>query len=163
MMHVPNYVNPALAAGNSMMGGLHLTQQQEKRLNFGIYNLPVQSRIRELRTDRIGKLSSVSGTVTRTSQVRPELLRGVFRCKACGEIAAGEVEQQFKYTEVSMAEREYACRTKMISQPCVKVYFVKTSQTGNYCWIDQHLLIGKSCVFRKIHLKFQQVVCHVGR
>ena len=44
-------------------------------------------------------LLSVSGTVTRTSEVRPELLYGSFVCEVCGGIA-NEIEQQFKYTEV---------------------------------------------------------------
>ncbi|RKP05340.1 MCM2/3/5 family-domain-containing protein [Thamnocephalis sphaerospora] len=110
-MHVPTYVDPSRAAEESRVGNIQLSQQPERRLNFGFYNLPVQSRVRELRTDRIGKLVSVSGTVTRTSQVRPELLRGVFRCKACGEVAAGEVEQQFKYTEPTMCQGLF-CQSK---------------------------------------------------
>jgi DNA replication licensing factor MCM6 len=91
---VPEFVQLAGA-------GIQLATRSERQLNIGFYNLPLQSRIRELRTDRIGKLVCVSGTVTRTSQVRPELLRGVFRCKQCFTIIQGEVEQQFKYIEVS--------------------------------------------------------------
>lgn len=48
----------------------------------------------------VGKLASVSGTVTRTSEVRPELLYGTFQCMECGKVAR-DVEQQFKYTQVS--------------------------------------------------------------
>jgi DNA replication licensing factor MCM6 len=51
--------------------------------------------------DKIGQLVSISGTVTRTSEVRPELVVGVFRCEECRTII-GDVEQQFKYTEVSV-------------------------------------------------------------
>ena len=36
-------------------------------------------KIRGLHTDKIGKLVSVTGTVIRTSEVRPELLYGTFR------------------------------------------------------------------------------------
>ncbi|KAI8049866.1 MCM2/3/5 family-domain-containing protein [Syncephalis plumigaleata] len=86
--HVPEFIQLSGA-------GIQLATQPERQLNIGFYNLPLQSRIRELRTDRIGKLACVSGTVTRTSQVRPELLRGVFRW---------EVEQQFKYTEPKMCQ-----------------------------------------------------------
>lgn len=39
-----------------------------------------------------------AGTVTRTSEVRPELFMGCFRCLECGELVRN-VEQQFKYTE----------------------------------------------------------------
>ena len=56
-------------------------------------------RLREMRTDSIGKLVSITGTVTRTSEVRPELLFGTFQCNECLSIIK-DVEQQFKYTEV---------------------------------------------------------------
>lgn len=57
-------------------------------------------RLRDLKPDQwVGKLASVSGTVTRTSEVRPELLYGTFQCMECGKIAR-DVEQQFKYTQV---------------------------------------------------------------
>jgi hypothetical protein len=53
-----------------------------------------------------------TGTVTRSSEVRPELLFGVFKCDVCNSYS-GKVEQQFKYTEPSMCSNS-ACanRTK---------------------------------------------------
>ena len=68
---------------------------------FGIafYNLPLTSGIRDLRMDRIGQLMSISGTVTRTSEVRPELVSGTFACEGC-RATIRDIEQQFKYTEV---------------------------------------------------------------
>jgi DNA replicative helicase MCM subunit Mcm2 (Cdc46/Mcm family) len=56
-------------------------------------------RLRELGTAEIGKLTAVMGVVTRTSEVRPELLQGTFKCLECGNVVKN-VEQQFKYTEV---------------------------------------------------------------
>ena len=53
-----------------------------------------------MRMDRIGQLNSISGTVTRTSEVRPELISGTFSCEMC-QTTIRDVEQQFKYTEVS--------------------------------------------------------------
>jgi len=41
---------------------------------------------------------SVTGVVTRTSEVRPELLYGTFKCLDCGSVIKN-VEQQFKYTQ----------------------------------------------------------------
>lgn len=38
------------------------------------------------------------GTVTRTTEVRPELLKGVFKCLGC-QLPSPPIEQQFKYTE----------------------------------------------------------------
>lgn len=59
--------------------------------------------IRELRADAVGRLSSICSTVTRTSEVRPELLLGSFLCLDCNNIVP-DVEQQFKYTEVSVPQ-----------------------------------------------------------
>lgn len=49
-------------------------------------------------TDKIGRLVSVSGTVTRSSEVKPELIYGAFVCRGCGS-SFPSIEQQFQYTE----------------------------------------------------------------
>ena len=59
----------------------------------------VLTRLRELKTAVVGKLLTISATVTRTSEVRPELIDASFDCQACGTTIDGIV-QQFKYTEV---------------------------------------------------------------
>lgn len=51
---------------------------------MSFFNLPLVERVRQLKTNRIGRLVSVSGTVTRSTDVRPELLRGTFTCRKCG-------------------------------------------------------------------------------
>jgi len=80
---------------------LSLTNHLDAALfRVAFYNLPVVSSIRELKTSRIGELMSISGTVTRTSAVRPELSLGSFRCADCKTVHA-HIAQQFKYTEVS--------------------------------------------------------------
>jgi DNA replication licensing factor MCM6 len=61
--------------------------------------MPLVNSIRDLKMDKIGQLMSISGTVTRTSEVRPELVSGTFRCEECRHIIS-DVEQQFKFTEV---------------------------------------------------------------
>ncbi|KAA8537155.1 hypothetical protein F0562_029619 [Nyssa sinensis] len=58
----------------------------------------LKNALRELSTAEIGKLVAVTGVVTRTSEVRPELLQGTFKCLDCGNVIKN-VEQQFKYTE----------------------------------------------------------------
>ncbi|KAI9725232.1 MAG: MCM DNA helicase complex subunit mcm6 [Chrysothrix sp. TS-e1954] len=73
-------------------------QQTDKLFTLAFYNLPLISRVRQLRTDEIGRLSSISGTVTRTSEVRPELHLGTFVCEACNNVVYN-VEQTFRYTE----------------------------------------------------------------
>lgn len=72
-----------------------------KDINLAFFNLPVCKKLRELNTAEIGKLVSVTGVVTRTSEVRPELLQGTFKCLECGGVIKN-VEQQFKYTEVGL-------------------------------------------------------------
>ncbi|WVZ21309.1 hypothetical protein V8G54_008631 [Vigna mungo] len=69
-----------------------------KDINVAFYNIAVIKRLRELGTSEIGRLVSVTGVVTRTSEVRPELLQGTFKCLDCGTVIKN-VEQQFKYTE----------------------------------------------------------------
>nr|GMC99814.1 DNA replication licensing factor MCM6 [Ipomoea batatas] len=69
-----------------------------KDINVAFYNLPLIKRLRELTTAEIGKLVAVTGVVTRTSEVRPELLQGTFKCLDCATVIKN-VEQQFKYTE----------------------------------------------------------------
>jgi DNA replication licensing factor MCM6 len=74
------------------------TPQTDKVFSIAFYNLPVATRIRALRTAQIGTLSSISATVTRTSEVRPELLLGTFTCENCRTVVHN-VEQTFRYTE----------------------------------------------------------------
>ncbi|KAI5805189.1 MCM2/3/5 family-domain-containing protein [Geopyxis carbonaria] len=74
------------------------TPQTDKVFALAVFNLPLTTRIRSLRTAQIGTLSSISATVTRTSEVRPELLLGTFTCEACRTVIPG-VEQTFRYTE----------------------------------------------------------------
>ncbi|KZT05647.1 MCM-domain-containing protein [Laetiporus sulphureus 93-53] len=92
----PEYLklNPTAAATDSV-------NLQSREFNVAFYHLPLVSGIRDLRTDKIGTLMSISGTVTRTSEVRPELLYGSFVCEVCGGIV-NDIEQQFKYTEPSL-------------------------------------------------------------
>ncbi|KAG0639328.1 MCM2/3/5 family-domain-containing protein [Tuber brumale] len=70
----------------------------DKIFSLGIFGLPLTTRIRSLRTLQIGTLTSISATVTRTSEVRPELLLATFTCEACRTEIPG-IEQTFRYTE----------------------------------------------------------------
>ncbi|TBU47236.1 mis5 protein [Dichomitus squalens] len=92
----PDYlkINPTAAATDSV-------NLESREFNVAFYSLPLVSGIRDLKTERIGTLMSISGTVTRTSEVRPELLYGSFICEVCGGLV-NDIEQQFKYTEPSL-------------------------------------------------------------
>ena len=73
-------------------------QQTDKLFTLAFYNLPLVTRVRQLRTAQIGQLLSISGTVTRTSEVRPELSMATFTCEVCNT-AIPNIEQTFRYTE----------------------------------------------------------------
>ena len=55
-----------------------------KQFQVSFYNLHSIEDIRNLKTDRLGQLLSISGTLTKTSEVRPELYIGHFKCNNCG-------------------------------------------------------------------------------
>lgn len=77
---------------------LHDVDKGTREFFVSIFNMPRVERIRGLKTDRIGRLIAVSGTVTRSSEVRPELLLGTFSCDKCATVHTG-VEQQCTYTQ----------------------------------------------------------------
>jgi DNA replication licensing factor MCM6 len=86
------------ATQNQSLNEKTANQQTDKLFTLAFYNLPLISRIRQLRTESIGSLMSISGTVTRTSEVRPELSIATFICEACNTVVPN-IEQTFKYTE----------------------------------------------------------------
>jgi DNA replication licensing factor MCM6 len=50
---------------------------------LAIHELPQTTKIRDLRTSALGRLMSIYGTVTRTTDSKPELRVGCFICKEC--------------------------------------------------------------------------------
>lgn len=85
----------ASSSAASTAAGSHA---DERTFQISFFNLPTTHRIRDIRTDKIGSLISILGTVTRTSEVRPELYKASFTCDMCSAIVEG-IEQTFKYTE----------------------------------------------------------------
>ncbi|MDP2438041.1 MAG: hypothetical protein Q8P67_20045, partial [archaeon] len=88
----PGYAKESRATGSGASADAPL-----KEFWIALHGLPSRFKIRDLTTEKLGVLLTISGTVTRTSEVRPELLYGAFMCTACGRQVAG-VEQQFKFT-----------------------------------------------------------------
>ncbi|KAL6762863.1 minichromosome maintenance protein 6 [Haematococcus lacustris] len=70
----------------------------DKEFFVSFYNLVSSDKLRDLRVEKVGCLTCFRGTVTRSSEVRPELFLAAFRCLTCSAVVRG-VEQQFKYTE----------------------------------------------------------------
>jgi len=64
------------------LGSSYSTKEDGAEREFWIsfYNLGHNEKLRNLRSDKIGSLSQFIGTVTRTTEVRPELFTGAFRC-----------------------------------------------------------------------------------
>ncbi|KAK6953864.1 hypothetical protein Daesc_003826 [Daldinia eschscholtzii] len=83
---------------SELQGSKTANQQTDKLFAIAFYNLPLVSRVRSLRAKNIGQLLSISGTVTRTSEVRPELSLATFNCETCRSVVPN-VEQTFRYTE----------------------------------------------------------------
>ena len=63
-------------------------------------DVDAQLKVRGLTSERIGKLLRITGQVVRTHPVHPELVIGTFKCADCQTVMS-DVEQQFKYTQVS--------------------------------------------------------------
>ena len=92
-----------------------------------MHNLPLVLPIRQLKTSRIGHLTSVRGTVTRSSEVRPELLEGVFRCNKCG-LLSSPIVQQYHYTRPTLC-RNPRCRNR---SPMEFVLEIQESQFSDW-------------------------------
>lgn len=90
--------NMGSASQNESINGRNQHQQTDKLFAIAFYNLPLVSRVRALRSRQIGQLLSISGTVTRTSEVRPELSLATFTCESCRTVVPN-IEQTFRYTE----------------------------------------------------------------
>jgi len=70
---------------------------KQNPFQLAFFNLHQSLKLRELKPNIIGRLTSFSATVTRTTEVKPELNMGTFQCIQCGHIH-DDVAQQFKYT-----------------------------------------------------------------
>ncbi|CRK19445.1 hypothetical protein BN1723_011870 [Verticillium longisporum] len=104
----------AASASQSELGSKTSNQQTDKLFAIAFYNLPLVSRVRSLRAANIGQLLSISGTVTRTSEVRPELSLGTFLCQACRTVIPN-VEQTFRYTEPTLCPNQ-TCQNRFAWQ-----------------------------------------------
>ena len=83
----------------------------DKEFFVAFYNMTTVERVRDLKSDKIGKLCAIQGTVTRTTEVRPELLYGTFSCLMCGTVAENQ-EQQFKFTEPALCKNPACSNTR---------------------------------------------------
>lgn len=94
--------------------GKNQNQQTDKLFSIAFYSLPLVSRVRALRSAQIGQLLSISGTVTRTSEVRPELSLATFSCESCRTVVPN-IEQTFRYTEPTQCPNQ-TCQNRVAWQ-----------------------------------------------
>jgi DNA replication licensing factor MCM6 len=101
----------------------------EHTYTVAVFNLAsnVTHSIRSLRGDDLGRLVSFLGTVTRSSEVRPELLVGSFRCQKCGLLASG-IPQQYHYTRPTL------CRNPRCKNASPSMFVLETSSSRFVDW-----------------------------
>ena len=60
---------------------------EKRKVKIRLFNLPESSRIRirNIRSEHLGKLICVDGIVKRASEIRPEVAEITFQCTECGE------------------------------------------------------------------------------
>ena len=133
---------PAVASSSS--GGATAAVQS---YFVAFHNLPTTLPLRHLRTDRIGRLTSISGTVTRTSDVRPELIVGNFRCNKCGLLAEG-VRQQFHFT------RPVVCRNPRCRNDAPNEFLLEMNQaTSSTSTTAEGASVSEFCDWQKLRVQ----------
>ena len=84
----------------------------EENVFLSFTNLGEVKALRDVRSEHIGKLICVSGTVTRTTDVKPELISGTFICDVCHTVVHN-VDQQFQFTKPTRcSNRECSNRSR---------------------------------------------------
>lgn len=76
-----------------------VVNKRRKRFHVAFFNLKDVHGIRDLRCENIGQLISITGTITRTTEIKPELIVGRFRCGDCGQVV--EKRQNYRFEEPS--------------------------------------------------------------
>lgn len=97
--------------------------------------------MRKLKTHYIGRLVSFAGTVTRTSEVRPELFLATFKCMGCGTLKRN-VPQQFRYTEPLMCDAPTCGNTYVTGDVYLVMCFSENDahicRVSSFPHLDQH-------------------------
>lgn len=84
--------------------------QEKKQFYISFIDFMGHTKIRALKTSKVGQLTKISGQVVRTHPVHPELVMGTFVCLECQTTIPG-VEQQFKFTQPAVC-RNPVCNNR---------------------------------------------------
>ena len=82
----PNHPDLDVSSRFRDAGASSIVPQQQTEYNVfqvSVHKLDRLEGLRACKTERLGQLMRISGTVTRTSQVRPELIAATFWCADC--------------------------------------------------------------------------------
>ncbi|MBU5689855.1 MAG: minichromosome maintenance protein MCM [Candidatus Aenigmatarchaeota archaeon] len=85
---------------------------EKRSIKIRLFNLPksAEIRIRNIRSEHLGKLLCVDGIVKRASEIRPEVSEIVFQCGECGEkIVVLQTEKEKTLVYPSMCDN---CKSK---------------------------------------------------
>ncbi|QQG39470.1 MAG: minichromosome maintenance protein MCM [Candidatus Aenigmatarchaeota archaeon] len=84
LLHAPERFFIDLAEAQK---GIDLGTDKPKRITFRFEGVPddVRIRIKDLRSEHIGKFVRLEGTIKRASEVMPEVQNAIFECPDCGE------------------------------------------------------------------------------
>ena len=75
------YESSVVKAVYNFISSQHRIYAKEKlRFNISFYNNHAVDNIRSLKTEKLGQLISIQGTLTKTTEIRPELVIGAFKC-----------------------------------------------------------------------------------
>lgn len=98
-LRIENYLRKAVQALVRKYDEPYLQTEEhcDKEFWIAFFELPNAQPLRALKTGAIGHLTCFKGTVTRSSEVRPELYLATFKCVQC-EAEIANVQQHYKYT-----------------------------------------------------------------
>ncbi len=75
-----------LIAVHSFLYNVQSEFSKDRKFSLSFFNLHEVEDIWQLKTEKLGWLIQIKGTVTKSTEVRPELVRGNFQCKVCNQI-----------------------------------------------------------------------------
>jgi len=102
---------------------IDLVTEEFTELTPRIKNLPNTIRIRNLRSEHIGKFVCIEGVVRRASEVHPEILSITYRCPSCGnEITVQQKEKVVKQPEA--CECKYRGKFDEVRKVCLDVRWI---------------------------------------
>lgn len=85
----------------------HCSINDNKDIVVSFFGLPAEYEMQVLRSEGVGRLSVMKGSIIKTSEVQPELVVGSFRCGSCAK-------------EVSSASESFRVRTPARCSSCEK-------------------------------------------